>query len=221
MLILTEEPLSLWRTIPWLLVWYVNRKGQGSWICDVWTDSCQVAGTILVPLRSRLLFPPTLPSSFLLSSSTQLLPAVCSLVDQFLVLPCLPVPVSSTPDSHHSAFLSILPTHTITCCLAAPTDLGSVFFSPSGPGGVRPGGCWADLFFSWILTKPRKRILFRVASVVDFLFVSASDHTFLLLSWPLPPVLPTPAPPFIALLPVGNFLKVEIMSHQECPSNNR
>lgn len=84
-------------------------KGRGTWIGDIWTDSCQVAGTILVLLGTRLLLPPTPPSSFLLSLSSQMLPAFCSLLYQRLAFPCFLAPVFLTADSHYWMFLCLPP----------------------------------------------------------------------------------------------------------------
>lgn len=78
---------------------------RGSWIQDIWTDSCQVARTILVLLRTWLQLPPTPPSSFLLSLSSQMPPAFCSLLYQLLAFPCFLAPAFLAADSYFWAFL--------------------------------------------------------------------------------------------------------------------
>ena len=111
-----------------------------------------MAGTILVLLRIWLLFPPT--PAFLLPPvlETQMLPAFCSLLYQFLVFPFLLAPVFLSPDSHLSLCFPPYPSPSPMCVHAKllqsyPTCCDPTDCSPPGSSvhGILRQEYWSEL----------------------------------------------------------------------------
>lgn len=199
-------------------------KGPGSWIWDIWTDSCQVAGTILVPLRIWLLFPPT--PAFLLPPVLEHADAACLLLSP-LPVSCISMsPCTRFPHSRLSliAVFSSLSIPTPPCpalyCLVSPIDLCSVFPYPSEHDRAQPGGSRGNLVQSLNPQNANDKILFKCD---QRLYLSFSSLPCILpLAGHQSPVLPTSAYQDTPLHSEWNFYISNLtVSLLECPSNSR